>query len=334
MIRSVTETPHAIRHIHPKTGALLRVEHTVVKLPPTADRLTTLDELRRCGRIAVVRSGGLGDVKMLLPAIQAVKQALPELEVDLFTQGRFLPLLWGLSFLHETHDISVLNDAKYDLVVNVNTFPERNPNRLTIDRARIFGRAFGVELSDTRLELPLSAEEEEEGRAYVEGFTRPVIGICSTAARRQSEWPHHTSFIQLARERIGGSYIRLCGQPVDDPAVDDAPLFGIRALMSVLAALDLLVTTDTGMMHLGFGVGTPRMGCLFGVSAPQLRIPDETNYWSWFPKGLSCAPCDMGPPCSRCRVECMALATGDTVLKGIEPLLRLPQGRPNPVDDR
>ncbi|AMK12356.1 glycosyltransferase family 9 protein [Pseudodesulfovibrio indicus] len=96
---------------------------------------------------------------------------------------------------------------------------------------------------------------------------------------------------------------------------------GLRATCALLGRADLLVTGDSGPMHLAAGVGTPVVA-LFGPTA---------RAWGFYPAGprdtvlehaLACRPCSLhgAKQCTR-GFECMTLTRPEAVLDAVRAVL-------------
>jgi ADP-heptose:LPS heptosyltransferase len=122
------------------------------------------------------------------------------------------------------------------------------------------------------------------------------------------------------RALVAGLQTALAPRLVIDAATED----GLLASAAILARLDVLVTGDTGPMHLAAAMGTPVVA-LFGPShverygplAPRQRI---------LRVDLPCSPCgQVRMPPERCRghvPDCMDGIQVDAVVRAAEDLLR------------
>jgi ADP-heptose:LPS heptosyltransferase len=171
---------------------------------------------------------------------------------------------------------------------------------------------------------------------------RPAIGVHVSGGRPSKQW-HLDRFAQVARrlaERHGATIV-LTGSPGDRPMVDDvkrmlagvatidaAGAFDLPALGAVLAKLDLLITGDTGPMHLAAAMGTPVVA-LFGPSDPRRYGPRGEGH-RVIRIDLWCSPCgQVRLPPERCRgrvPECMDGIDVERVVSAAEELMarRLP----------
>ena len=103
---------------------------------------------------------------------------------------------------------------------------------------------------------------------------------------------------------------------------------GVKSLAAVLRRCDLLLSADSGPMHLATAVGTPSLA-LFGSTDPAVTGPydliSETLY-----KALPCAPCGNHPTCDG-RYDCLRAITPDEVAAAARGLLRSLRGGLTPL---
>jgi ADP-heptose:LPS heptosyltransferase len=143
---------------------------------------------------------------------------------------------------------------------------------------------------------------------------RPFIGVHVSGGRESKQW-HLDRFAQVARTlaREHGATIVLTGSTGDRPLVDavraqlgDVSVIDVAGqltlpeLAAVLSRLDLLVTGDTGPMHLASAVDTPLVA-LFGPSDPARYGPSSSRQ-KVLRVQLPCSPCgQVRLPPERCR---------------------------------
>ncbi|HEX4210217.1 MAG TPA: glycosyltransferase family 9 protein [Candidatus Binataceae bacterium] len=72
--------------------------------------------------------------------------------------------------------------------------------------------------------------------------------------------------------------------------VDATGLNSIGMTASILSDCDLLVSNDTGVMHLGAAMGTPTVG-LFGATAPDQWAPSGPRVAHVYETKAPCSPC-------------------------------------------
>jgi ADP-heptose:LPS heptosyltransferase len=176
-------------------------------------------------------------------------------------------------------------------------------------------------LAGTR-RLHYTVVPEAEGRAAALlsergiGGTERVVAMQLGASRAIRQWPE-ASFVGLGRALaaagfrivvIGGGGDRPLGDRVvaeiGPAAVNTCGRTGIGELGAVLARAEVLVTGDTGPMHMAVAVGTPVVGLFFGPASPVDTGPYAADHLV-IHTGAPCAPCDHNVTCldAFCRDE-------------------------------
>jgi len=188
---------------------------------------------------------------------------------------------------------------------------------------------------DARIEIP------EAARADAARLLPPVrrdvtIGIHVSAGREVKQWPveRFRDVARILQER--GAALVFTGSADDRAMVDavKAPLnmssvvdltgrVDIPVLAAVIADLDLLLTVDTGPMHLASATGTPIVA-IFGPS-------DPARYGPTGPRDrivrvdLPCSPCNrIRQPPARCvghTPDCLMGVSVAAVLKAIDDVV-------------
>ncbi len=178
--------------------------------------------------------------------------------------------------------------------------------------------------------LNLSTADREAGRALVErtGVTGdgPLIGLFPGAEFGPSKrWPWRR-FAELARQlrrRLAGARILIVVGPsetwlgvrVHEESGHVHPLAGpdldLGRLAGLLAALDVLVTNDSGPMHLAASVGVPCVA-LFGPTDPRRTAPAGAGHRILYTDRW-CSPC-FRRRCPLLRHRCLKEITVERVL--------------------
>jgi ADP-heptose:LPS heptosyltransferase len=176
--------------------------------------------------------------------------------------------------------------------------------------------------------------------ALLAGAHRPLVGVHVSGGRQSKQW-HLDRFAAVARAvaaATGGTVV-LTGSATDRPMVDDveAKLAGtpVRALAGALdlpetaalvGQLDVLITGDTGPMHLAAAMGAPVVA-LFGPSDPA-RYGPRARAERLLRVQLPCSPCgQVRLPPVRCRghvPDCMDGISVATVVAAALDLLGQP----------
>ena len=222
-----------------------------------------------------------------------------------------------------------------------------NARALVAHAASLRGGRSVQPLTASRLVIPDDARRR--ARELLGLAQRPLIGVHASGGRESKQW-HLDRFAATARRlcELRGATVVLTGSPADRGMVDRvrAGLDGVPfidivggvdliTLSAVLAELDVLVTGDTGPMHLAAAVGTPVVA-LFGPSNPA-RYGPNAAIERILRVDLPCSPCgQVRLPPERCRghvPDCLDQIGVDRVVAATREVLdRLSQsdraGRP------
>ena len=160
------------------------------------------------------------------------------------------------------------------------------------------------------LPVPMSRGSRCFGRAWLEGVARSprsrrvALHVGSGLGQTFKRWPLDR-FVALADrlcEAAPDLVMVLTGTPSETPlasafierfhglAVDATVLGSIERTAAVLAQCDLLVSNDTGVMHLGAAMGTPTVG-IFGPVGPGQWAPVGQRAVAVAAAGVACSPC-------------------------------------------
>ena len=170
-----------------------------------------------------------------------------------------------------------------------------------------------------------------------------LIGLHVSGGRESKQW-HLARFAEVGRALTSeaGTTLVLTGSRGDRamvdqvrralgdrPVVDASGVLDLPATAALLARLDVLITGDTGPMHLAAAVGTPLVA-LFGPSDPRRYGPLAAQH-RILRVQLYCSPCgQVRLPPERCRghvPDCMDGITVDVVVQAARELLAEPRER-------
>jgi ADP-heptose:LPS heptosyltransferase len=212
------------------------------------------------------------------------------------------------------------------------------PTEHTVDNARrLVGDVFGGQPAPPDRLLAIPAARQREADVLIAGSDRPLVAMHVAGGRPVKQWdPDH--FAAVARLLVGtcGATIVLTGGPGDTALVDRMKLAlpparivdasrveNLLTVGAILERCDLMVTGDTGPMHLAAAVGTPVVA-VFGPSDPRRYAPRGAHDCV-IRVDLPCAPCNrIRLPPARCtgRIpECLALVTPDRVFDAARAIL-------------
>lgn len=215
-----------------------------------------------------------------------------------------------------------------------------NARRLIADAA---GLPAPLEVLRRRSTRRLAPPDEAERRAQdlLHDRPGPFIAVHTGGGRLSKQWyvdrfaettralaKHYGATIVLTGSDGDRPVVKQVRQLIGDevPVVDVAGILDVPALAALLGRMDLLVTSDTGPMHLAAAMATPIVA-LFGPSDPR-RYGPNTPESRVVRVSLHCSPCgQVRLPPERCRghiPDCMNGITVDMVLAAAAELLGPP----------
>lgn len=192
--------------------------------------------------------------------------------------------------------------------------------------------------SGVELEIPIRVKEKIKAEINKLGLkkTKKMIGLAPGAGRATKRWPAER-FAEvgrlLARKRhsiflIGGAGdMEICkavGRCIEPSPGDFSGRLTLMETAALIQQMDLLITNDTGVMHLAEGVGT-RILALFGPTVRPFGFFPFRNTSVVLEKRLKCRPCSYHGTgqCPQRHFRCMRDISSGDVLKQTLKLLDL-----------
>jgi lipopolysaccharide heptosyltransferase II len=170
-----------------------------------------------------------------------------------------------------------------------------------------------------------------ETRSAERVVSAPIIGLCPGAEYGGAKRWLPERFAEVMREIVSGSSCewRIFGVEKDRmvadaiiaaaavPCIDLVGKTSLSGLMSELRGCDVLLTNDTGTMHLAAFLGVPTVA-LFGSTEPALTAPLGPNH-QIIRHHVECSPCFL----RECPIDfrCMKAITVQEVVAAIERVL-------------
>jgi len=168
------------------------------------------------------------------------------------------------------------------------------------------------------------------------GRRSPLVAIFPGASVAERRWGGER-FGEVARALRGKGYtIVILGSGADsrdaarirEYAGDCIDLTGktdLKDVAAILKACKLLLSADSGLMHMAYAVGTATVS-LFGPGIEKKWAPQGKNHIV-LNKHLDCSPCTEFGYTPRCKrdVKCLASLSVDTVIDAVERILGLLQ---------
>jgi len=190
----------------------------------------------------------------------------------------------------------------------------------------------GISTTDQRLELFL----DERSRTYARELfsaqgmdSAPLIALNPGATHAVNRWPtaRFAELADLIAERLSSKAV-IIGGPADVPLGEEIRALSRSRPLSVAGKTDLLqlgavlekcrvlVSGDTGPLHLATAVGTKTVA-LFGAADPERTGPVGSGHTVIQAAGVSCVPCRSRACSNAAYLECMDKITADRVADAV-----------------
>lgn len=201
---------------------------------------------------------------------------------------------------------------------------ENDPQRKEKHFAQMFVESANRQLAKQGIQIPnwknfaprmvLTDGDHNLALTRLKPYPRPWTFICP----RSAAWACRTVPDQIwgmAAAKIGGTKFWL-GLHAPAPAgVVDLQIRHFDSVIGLLAVADLLVTVDTGPMHVAAALGTPVVA-IKQQSDPELHLSDQRDFTVIQPPNLGCLNCNVNlcpinaqtPPCQNVPPELIAAA--------------------------
>ncbi len=198
----------------------------------------------------------------------------------------------------------------------------------------------GIPSAGRELEIFLTDDERRSARSLL-GLPQEhgrLVGLHPGASREIRRWPVRL-FVELAgrlEKEAGVTPVFFFGPREEDlaRAVTELRLWegssipllrspgNVRVLAAAFELMDVVVTNNTGPMHIAAAVGTPGVFIHGPTPVPRWHPPGE-RFTPVYADGLDCRPCDTST-CAQDRLLCMEGVTVDRVFEAVRERLAGP----------
>ncbi len=241
--------------------------------------------------ILLIRSGAIGDLLLLTPAIRELRKKYPDAQIWLCCHKRH----WDIFAQGDTHfveyPIPVSELTQFDLIIPLENIVELSTEK-GVHATDAFAEALGVTVVDYRPVYRV-AEPDSIGIDSIFPKTKPRIALQlhSSAAIRNYPMQQWLSVIQKLIERgwevmLMGKQDGIKGGP---PALKDCSSLSFREAAAVIATCDVFCGVDSAFFNLCPALGVPAVG-LFGPVDWRTRVKEGNGQVALHGEA-SCAPC-------------------------------------------
>ncbi|MFH0911122.1 MAG: glycosyltransferase family 9 protein [Planctomycetota bacterium] len=300
-------------------------------------------------KIAVLReAGGLGDVVATEPAVRGLKEQYPGAEIwyaclpeygELVAGWPMPPDVYLAVERRERRDRDAAPDGArrpylsafrdFDRVVDLFCpafqYERARAHRTDKSRVRLFCEAAGVRVSAPEQTVTEAREHWAGGWLAGRGVRadRPLVGLQPVSCGARRNWPIER-WAELSRglEKIGVEVLVFHTFARAVRSVRGLKAAGLRLgeLAALAARCDLLVTPDSGLLHLASALGIPTLS-LWGSTNPHATCELYPRAEAIWPRESAARPRACRAPCYSLRgslaPECRA--KGCLLLRSIRP---------------
>src|SRR6266404_4077469 len=299
--------------------------HTVVKLLkqrlPSApiDILTTSMVAPLLDYMPGVRKGVVADLPRKRLALSDHRALAQRLRAEKYGQALVMPRTWKSALAPSLAGIpcrtGFVGEGRFGLINDLR-FGERRLPRMA-DRCAMLalpkGEAAPAQWPLPELKVPAAECAGWRGRLGLAADGRAGVALAPGAVGPAKRWPA-AFYADLARRlAVEGHWIWVIGGPNENEIATEIAAAGdirdltgpdLRNAILALAAADVAISNDSGLLHVAAALGTPAVG-IFGPTSP----------WHWAPlnpiaavietaNALACRPCHK-PVCRLRHHRCM-----------------------------
>lgn len=225
--------------------------------------------------------------------------------------------------------IGYVREGRKPLLTRSLSFP-KDPIHMVEHFFRVLG-LIGVAPINAGPEFFLSEDEKEKTLALLSDLRRPYIGIIPGSIAPTRRWfPERFAGVSERLSAETGGNILILGGPGDkaisekikrlmkSPSVDFTGRLSLRDLICVLSACDLVISNDTGPMHIAAVLQKPVV-TFIGVADMRKTMPLGSKVHV-IRKEVPCSPC-IKEECPRGDNICLRLIEEDEVYEAAKALL-------------
>lgn len=266
--------------------------------------------------LIVRRTGAFGDAI----AATAVSKKLIDMGYDVDFQCH--PYLHPVMRLDPTlHAIEPTTDRQCD--IDLNNAYEPHPKRTSMTFAEIYIEKANKDLQSKGIGIESTVQctprfvmpdyHKEQAYKFFSKFPKPWIVLCPRSASHNHRTVHDEVWKEAARY-IEGTCFWSSNHGPAPAGIQNLNCNSMLEVGAFQSVADLVVSVDTGPLHLAAALGTPLVA-LLQSSSPELHLSDQNDFEMLSPEGLTCLNCQQSPcpidhhypPCQHFRPEAIAM---------------------------
>lgn len=252
-------------------------------------------------RLLVFFPGGIGDVISLKPVLQAFREQRPEVSVAVVSSLADHCLVGDVATLYD-YPIPEAIANQYDAWVNI---AETDRASVGQELSETFAEFLGIECPQTAANLKVDNGLAFALQGYLADPFRPRIGIHMDSASHFRSIPRYLGALVMMSlidkgfdcYVLGGPENRVvftqngAGTAPPEHIYDMTGFLGpLEHYMAFLKHMDVLLTCDTGALHIAGALGVPTVG-VFGMTDGSKRTSFYPSV-SYVQAEKDCSPCE------------------------------------------
>ena len=282
-----------LRHRYPGAAITLMtspVNHEIMMHNPYADRIINYDKREFLGRVSLRPAKVLNFIRMLRR--EKFELAIVPSTVSISVTSDLLGYLSGAPYrVGASHLDEIENPSAVFFNCPVRLTWKEEPHRHQALRNLDIARSLNLNVTDLSPEIGLSGQEVSAAKWFLSSAAMkgPIIAYHPGAGKAPNRWPAER-FAELANSLARDLK---CGAIITYGPMDDEPVRimqsrlvcphvvvenkSIREVAAILSLAHLVISNDTGIMHVAAAVGTPVLS-LFGPTDPGQWAPIGTAH--------------------------------------------------------
>ncbi len=256
-------------------------------------------------QILISRGHAMGDILMTLPAISAIKEQNPTLEIDYCTEPAFVDLLKGHPHIRNVYPIGGVSAKNYDQYINLDGGYERQHDWVRRHAIDLFADACGILPRERNIYYPIPVDVKSKvagdlsrsgvkvGEHYVIGLHARKWDFSNSRNLSVNQYKQITTKLlaldKNVRILVFGNDVKDLGLPKNSRIVYLMRKTTHKELAAYIGYCDLLVGPDSGLIHIAGSQKVPFIG-LFGPVEPSARVPHGGDY-DTLTNAVECQPC-------------------------------------------